>query len=171
MRSWCVLSYLLLLSVVIASPAVGQGDDMLARGSLSGVGNVRVVIESPGPEAEGEGLTSQRLRTDVEVKLRTAGVPVSDDSTRGGPFLYLNVGVFRGHQESIKGLYAYNVEVSFYQAVSLERLPSYHPLGRTWSVSALGMVGQNHMVDGIRDAVRDLADLFINAYLAANPKR
>ena len=58
---------------VVAAPAWGL-DTPEHRVSLKGLKAVRVVIEDVGSKATAMGLTTAQLHTDVEARLRQAGV-------------------------------------------------------------------------------------------------
>jgi hypothetical protein len=101
------------------------------------------------------------LRTDVEIRLRRAGVVV--DSTEP-TYLYVNVNALR----SSLGGCVYAILVKFEQ-------PAFLPSGRTviaatWDSGTLGTTPQT---DGrhIRDVLGDLVDQFVNDWLSANPPK
>jgi len=83
--------------------------------------------------------------------------------------LHILINVFQS--SAFPGLYAYTFTISIHQKVALQRLPGSIFLGPTWSMpSFVGMVGEQHL-GGVREDVRDGVNRFINAYLAANPRR
>jgi len=85
----------------------------------------------------------------------------------GCPYLYVNVQVFKNPAR----FYAYSAKVELRQRVTLVHNPAVSILAGTWSATGtIGTVG-SHKLASLRDNVRDLTDQFINAYLAANPKR
>ncbi len=120
MRSTTTLAVLALLSATLVSPLVGQEDDESARKTLAGLTRIYVVVEHIPDEAQRDGLDTTQIRTDVELKLRQAGITV---------------------------------------------------LAGTWSATGTIATVGSHKLASLRDNVRDLTDQFINAYLAANPKR
>jgi len=131
-------------------------------------GEGRVVIEDLGPEVERAGLTKQQLQTDVELRLRHAGIRVLTQQERlvmpGDPWLYINVNVML---DSV-GLAIFGIHVELCQDASLKTDGSL-AIVSTWSVGITGSIGRQRL-SYIRDDVRDLVDMFINAYLSINPR-
>jgi hypothetical protein len=162
----------LLLAVVLslcpASTAVA-GDNDVTRSSLKGLQGVNVLIEELKPTVERAGLTEADIRTDVELKLRLAGITVLSDkqslAAPGSPYLYVNVQVL----DSDDSLWPCSISVALEQSVTLRRNPQIGVVAVTWSVTSVGSVGRLN-VRGLRDSVKEGVDKFINAYLAANPK-
>ena len=166
-----VLAVLAFLSAAVVSPVVGQGDEEYTRKTLAGLQDVYVVVEPIKDEVERDGLRRDQVSTDVELKLRQAAITVLSREQApfpaGTAFLYVNVHAFKSPGVD---LYAYSVEVQVHQHVRLIRDPTVTVLTPTWSVGSLGLAGSERL-GSIRDVVRDQMDKFINAYLAANPKR
>ena len=73
------------LSVLMVWPVVGHADQ---HESLHGLKGINILVESPNKYTRALGITRQQLRTDVEVKLRSAGIPILSPS-RG--YLYVNL--------------------------------------------------------------------------------
>jgi hypothetical protein len=143
----------------------------LERETLKGLQGVGVVVEDPGFYASSAGLTISMLRTDVEPRLRQAGIAVLSeaerDSTPGWPYLYVAVTV--GPLPSRLSGHVYSVEVQLHQQVTLVRVPTVKTRAVTWNTSSIGVADSPS--ETIRRSVRDAVDKFIHAYLAANPKR
>jgi len=169
-----VLAALALLSATVVSPLVGQGDDEANRKTLAGLNGVQVWVGSIPDEVQRDGLDTMQIRTDVELKLRQAGIPVPTEqqslSRVNAPVLYVNIGALKRRPGVV--LYAFWANVELHQFVRLTRNPAVTVRVATWSApGALGMVGQENLRSHVRDEIRDQTDRFINAYLAANPKR
>ena len=168
------LAALALLSATAVSPSAGQGDNSSSRQTLAGLRGVYVEVQLKTDEAQRSGLTEVQLRTDVELRLREAGIKVvafeQTGDTLGLPSLF--VGVSAVPLKTLPGLYAISVTVDIFQPIALVRNPSTVAVGETWNaVGVCGAAGADHVEETVRKAVRDLMDQFINAYLAANPKR
>ena len=165
-----VLVALVLLSAAVVSPLTGQGDNEYSRKTLAGLTGVYVSVEHISDEAQRDGLDTTQIRTDVELKLRQAGITVLTQqewlSTAAAPYLYVNVQAIKNQAH----MYAFSADVELRQRATLVRDPSMSVLATTWSATGIiGTVG-SQIVASVREDVRDLTDQFINAYLAANPK-
>ena len=145
-------------------------DDKASFKDLHGVG---IVLEPLSPEVETAGLRKTDIQTDVELKLRLAGIPVLSNEewtrTSGAPILYVNVSVFLS---TTPDTWAFNIEADLSQDVKLVRGPAIiMPNATTWRTFVTGFAGHLVAVDYIRDSVKDQVDKFINAYLTMNPKQ
>src|SRR5207249_6328300 len=165
-----VLAVLALLSATVVSRLVGQGDNESTRKTLAGLTGLYVSVEHIPDEMQRDGLDTTQIQTDVELKLRQAGITVLTRqewlSTAAAPFLYVNVQAIKN-----SNLYAFSVDVQLRQRVTLVHDPAVLILATTWSATGvIGTVGSKKL-SSLRETVRDLTDQFINAYLAANPKR
>lgn len=143
--------------------------------SLRGVAGVQVVIGTMEPNMERIGLTEQLLQTDVELRLRKAGVPVLSQAERlqlpDVTWLHVQVTgmeVRTDPSEPPVG-YMFGIEVSFRQSVFLARDFSPFTGAATWESGAIGKFPDANP-RFIRDAVGDYVDKFINDYLAVNPE-
>jgi hypothetical protein len=147
-------------------------DDETSRSSLKGLNGAKVVVESLKPLEEQAGLTVADLQTDVELKLRLAGIPVLTASAEapGAPFLYVRVTVV---SRATNNVWPYVVEVQLNQTVRLDRSPTTIVAGvTTWGVVARVSAADSSTIRGrVRDSAKDLIDQFVNAYLSANPKQ
>ena len=122
-------------------------------------------------DAERDGLTTSAIQTDVELKLRQAGICVLTREKRldtpGQPWLYVKVFTVTRND----GLYAYkSVDVEFWQSVRLDRDSCLWSAAQTRSTPGIvATVGGGNLRD-VRETLRDKVDQFINAYLSVNPK-
>jgi hypothetical protein len=161
MRLWrrSVLPWAVFMGLVgLASPALAQDDD--ERENLADLREVNVVVESLAPDAEEAGLDRRAITRAVEQQLEARGVPLG--SSRSAGDLYVNIETFRGST----GLYAYCVEVSLQQLVTIEG-NQLRTLADVWELGSLGTVGAGNLpqVTGI---VSDIVDAFIDDYLEMN---
>ncbi len=157
---------LLLSSGVMTQPEEGKE-------TLKGLKGFDVLVDYLDPDIEKDGLRRSSIQTDVELKLRLAGIKVLtlEESAKepGSPYLYISVNSMKaGRSET--GLYAYNIAVELRQYVILLRDKKIMCTATTWTTGGLiGTVGKKR-VESIRDSIKDIIDIFINDYLAMNPK-
>lgn len=128
---------------------------------LDGV-SVRVTVRA-GDESVDARLKGQ-LQTDVELRLRAAGIPVT---ARDYPSL--DVTVF-AHRPAESSNYAAFVEVSLKEYASLLRAPSLETAVSTWKRSGIYFTDSAGL-GGLRDEIEEFVDAFAKDYRAANPKR
>ena len=134
---------------------------------LRGISSVWVLIESLGPEEANIGLADNAVRTDVELRLKGAGLRVISPkeakkiAVTDNTFLYVNVAVTSGGR-------AATVLAQLAQAAYVLR--NSLPIGTafTWTdVSTLS----SPSLDSVRSEIRDLVDKFLNEWLKQNPRR
>jgi len=137
----------------------------------TGIDAMYVVVEDLSKDAIEAGLTRKQIQMDVELKLRQEGIRiVSKEESLKTPvdaFLYVNVSVIK-----IRDLpkLAHHITVELKQGVFLMRNPKILILATTWSKAMTGYSGDLRFVSAMREDVSDLVDIFLNDYLAANPK-
>ncbi len=135
---------------------------------LVGLKGVYIIVEEMEPQAERLGLTRAQIQTDVELRLRKAGVRVLTEEEcfkmLGGPVLHVDVSTFSPPAILIV---AYSVRVELIERVALES--GFKTLGGIWHTHYIGVVGTKYIRD-IRETVGSQVEQFINDYLAANPK-
>ncbi len=151
----------------LTSPLVGQGHDESHGKTLAGLSSVRVLVGSifaDSDQARQDGMPFDQLQTDVELKLRQAGIAVV--TAPSAPAFIVNVMSLKNSA----GVYAVTITAEVFQWVSLVRRPAVMVWAPTWSTPIdLGTSPKD--LSYVRDVVKDLTDRFINAYLAANPRR
>lgn len=165
----------LVVCVSFSAVSGGAEDDSLARvkrAPLKGLKGVGVTVEDLPAEVEEIGLTRTKLETDVELRLRKAGIRVLDETERlpppGSPYLYVNVNVHRIGKET--GYWPFSIYVALSERVRLERNPEIVVDAATWSTGCIAAGPTDSLPRGVRDYVGDMVDIFCNDYLAANPK-
>jgi hypothetical protein len=99
---------LLLLSATDASSLVGQDDNETSRKTLAGLNGVFVAVTQVSEDARRSGLSETQLQTDVELKLRQAGIPVLTEGdasrTPGVPYLYVTVNTLQLSSGGVAGV-------------------------------------------------------------------
>lgn len=138
--------------------------------SLRALAGVFVVIEELKDDMKRDGSSVSQIQTDVELRLRQAGIKVlSRQEALASPgFPYLYVRVTTGKDRST---YAYGIQAQFNQLVQLERNPAIRLLATTCAAAgSTGMVGAKNLRD-VRKFIAGQVDEFTNTYLAVNPKK
>jgi len=158
----------LVVVMICASPSDAVDSDH-TRTSLKGLAGVHVLVEHFDDERKRAGFDRRTFQTDVELKLRMAGIKVLSEkehfSVSGMPTLTVNVTPL--HKEPAKHA-SYAVQLQLSQWVRLVREPSLGRLrGVTWSHGGVG-IGP---IPFVREDVKDMTDQFINAWLSVNPKK
>ncbi len=160
-----ILRHLLVLGIAVLLFSVpAWADTPGQRATLKGIKAVAVAVEDTNATAERDGLTRNRLQSDVEQRLRQAGITVDNDAP----------GILAVYVNTLKiesGFYVYAIRVQFRQRVRMERNLTIAALASTWEApSVVGTVGTRVLRD-VRGSVRVRVDEFINAYLEQNPKQ
>ncbi len=149
----------LVLAVAGASPAVAQDD--VERENLADLREVNVVVEELAADAQSAGLDRRSIENVIEGLLEQRGVPLGN--SRSAADLYVNIDTFRGST----GLYAYCVEVSIQQLVTIES-NQLRTLADVWQLASLGTVGAGNL-PGLESVVLQIVDAFADDYLETNP--
>jgi hypothetical protein len=145
--------------------------------SLKGLKGVEVLVEELKPELENYSLTMIQIQSDVESKLRMAGIEVltreenEKIQTLRMPYLYVKINSCKPAWR--REVFVFNIEVALNQRVLLREHSKYSEksfYAPTWYTSSVGAVAAVNVMD-IRDVVKDLTDQFIQAYQKANPKQ
>jgi hypothetical protein len=149
--------------VLITLSLLRGGDGPLDRATLRGVKAMNVVIDRLDPDLEKAGLTQDALRSRVAERLRKAGLTIDPKALE---FVGLRVGSFLAK----KGPDSLSLSLAFYQPVVLVRDQKVRTASQTWEVETMLMVAPKPMVQSALETVDQLADQFVSAYQAANPR-
>ena len=163
-------SFLALFSFVLFSVEVPAQNLTSGQDGLHGLKQVGVVIDL-SESAINAGLSFNQLTNDVKLRLRGNGITVDGGSHS---FIYVGVTVV-GLDFGLGGRsvgFAANTEVEFRELVIFKRDPNKMIRGSTWTTPSSITISpnRNSLVQGVRQEIRDMADRFCSAYLAANPK-
>jgi hypothetical protein len=168
-RVWAAI--MVAMSCSLAPAEAQQTMQVELRPSLTGLADVFVqVVVDARSLGQSRQVDSGTIRTDVELRLRRTGIriPTRDEGqlVAGRPWLRVYV-----HELLItSSAIAYSVDVGLWQDVNLGRNGT-PAVAETWrAAQTLGFFipGREQT---LRDAVGDGVDQFLNAYLAANPRR
>ena len=148
-----------------------EGDNEFTRETLRGIKSVFVEVAPIDPEIENAGLTERQIQTDVELKLRIAGLNVSALGKRNtATMLYVDPNIRKHHELSSSlqaDVYIFSIDLEVQQGGFLYRAKKL-TVATTWSTGVLGVTV--HRLDVIRSAIKDRVDVFLNAWLSVNPK-
>jgi hypothetical protein len=168
---------LILISAVLGMatstvPAAAQLDSPGSRKTLVGLPGFFVAVEDMDTAAARVGVTSGVLQTDVESRLRAAGMRLytGDDfkNILEVPQLYININELALHGAQA-GLFTYNATAEVRQAIKLSRNTDIASTSVTWRAPAtVGTVGSDNFYVALRDGVREQVDLLITAFRAVN---
>jgi hypothetical protein len=158
--------------LVLLTGGLAWGAPENERESLRGLTAVSVRIETLSDSARRNGLDEQAIRTDVEQKLRQAGIQVLTSgqitAEPGSPVLYIHI-----NARALWGNpnYAVNTIVALLQGVVAVRNDSLRLREvKTWDVGYLTNLSRANLPQ-VRNTVSDLVDEFIKDWQAVNPKK
>jgi hypothetical protein len=169
------LKCIIIIAVVVllwGRPCVGK-EIVSEKETLRGIKDMSVVIENLNPDIKRHGITVEKIRRDVELKLRMAGINVlslkkewsnTKKTVALAPQFYVRVSTF--HVPPSYG-YALSIEISLKRWFEFEE----NKISRvtTWHDGAIGFIGETVVASNIRNFVKDQVDGFLTDYLAVNP--
>lgn len=165
MKQLAILCFMAMLLIGADSASVQAQDRNPFTLTLTGISAVFVVIEQLPDSAKAIGLTKEMIQTDVELKLRLAGMdvktPEEGKKLLGRPFVFVAISM----TDYAK---AASVTVELDQDTVLSRNGAYAPSAQTWTT---GFVIANPDAQTVRSTTKDLIDQFLNAWLSVNPKK
>ena len=134
---------------------------------LQGLEAVHVKVERLKAEIEQDGLFASTLQSDVELKLRLAGIKVLSEEqwleNPDSPYLYLFVDAFK-HSEG----YVYRIQISLREPVMIIRKRMKACATTLRIRDELGITAN---LSEIREEAQDLVDEFIKAWQSVNRKK
>jgi hypothetical protein len=164
-----------ILLMILLLLAQAEGDaEKLTGSTLKGLDTVFVALEwANGLEVDGQalGIRREKLQTDVELRLRKAGIKVVDFDTAAKRHDVAMLQIVISVQKMGKlAWYASQLNVSVFQWARLSRDPKIESLVGTWTYhSSIGGAEENRFAEFTREGLRDAVDDFINVYLKFNP--
>ena len=164
MKTRGLLVLVTVMSLLLLTPEVFGGP----REHLRGLKGVYVDIEGLKEDMEKDGLTKLQVKTDVELRLRKAGIKVLTKEELPLPkeyaVLFVNI-----NSAKMSDSYAFNCSLEVMQAAKLLRDPEITGPFITWTKLDTGYTPKDNL-RLIREALADQVDQFINDYLTVNPK-
>ena len=168
-KYWILATIILVIcagGVLAANKFIVKQRDVLA--GLQGMG---VVVEKLDDGSKEAGLTREQIQTDVELKLRLAGIKVLSREKYGtmksGAYLYVQVNAIKMRNFLACSC---NVSVSLIEIVHLARDPAISVYAETWNKNCIIIAGSATIGEAAQKVIKNLVDMFINDYLATNTK-
>lgn len=178
------------LKVISPTDLCPADDRARDRKTLQGIQSVVVKVHSVEAEWKTElakvGLSESALQSSIEHQLQKAGIQIITEgaSRRSEVEGILNVRIkfndpepaqkqflsLSGKEEKIevvdtKKKYIYAIRLNLRQLVSLKRDPSAEAFSITWQAESVGM----RRLALIKNDIKSLVDVFIEAYISENP--
>ena len=152
--------------LVLAAVLFGNSAGLRASeaDSLRGIGSMDVVVVQ---SAHGiSSLTDKAIQTDVELKLRMAGIKVDSSAI---PVLSVTVNWLAPEVAGLHIGYSYVVSVQFHQLVTAKT--GWQGSACTWESASIGVSPSEDAGRRIRQVVKENVDEFLNDYLSVNPRQ
>lgn len=166
MRKIIVAGVFLILAVLFGNSA-GLRARASDPDSLRGVGSMDVAVVQSALGIS--SLTDKAIQTDVELKLRVAGIKVDSSAIPVGiPVLSVTVNWLAPEVAGLHFGYSYVVSVQFHQLVTAKT--GWQGSACTWESASIGVSPLEDAGRRIRQAVKDAVDEFLNDYLSVNPR-
>ena len=165
-----IISFVVSSLLLSPSTVLAIGDDQYSRPSLKGLRKLAVVVQIGKPvsdDFEKVGLTEERIRTSIELKLREAKIDVvyRENLFSDTPILHVEV------NGSIKDgkTFSFLLEVELWQKSFLKRDPKIEVVAATWSMGAFGSGLASHIAKDMIGLINEMMDAFTKAYSSENP--
>jgi hypothetical protein len=165
-----IIAIMMFLSFFILTSAVfAIGDDRYSRPSLKGLTKLSVVVQIEKPVSEDlkkAGLTEDRIRARVELKLKEAKIDVVyiENLSSDTPILHVEV---NGSKKTDK-TFSFLVEVELWQKSLLKRDPKVEVIAGTWSTGVFGLGSASNIANEMMGLINGMMDTFVKAYLSVN---
>ena len=151
-------------------------EDEVTLRVLGGLQKVFLNIAPITPIIEEKGLTSERLKADIEQQLQDAGIALLSEKEferlrRSPNYPLCRLVLFTQIFEiKDKDVMIFNIVLQVQQAAFLARSPSKKIYAPTWQKGELSY-SYGTSVDSVPKVVKTLVDKFIKAFLEANKKK
>ncbi len=142
------------------------------RDALEGLESIVVVAQEPPADAKAAGLTQQQIQSDVEMKLKLAGLEVlaKDDMEVEPHTPTLNVSVCILSQKDTQ-FYAVSIMLNLQQPVILGKEPNTVVLANTWERASLSVFDKEILLSAVSAKVKEQVSFFIRDFRAANKRQ
>ena len=160
---------LILALFVSTSMALAIGDDKYSRPSLKGLKKLAVVVQIEKPisdDLKKVGLTEERIRTGIELRLREARIDVVyiENLPSDTPIFHAEI---YGSKKNDK-TFSFLIELELWQKGTLKRDPQIEVVAATWSAGVFGLGSASTIANDIMGWINGMMDTFIKAYSSVN---
>ena len=168
-KRYLIISIVALSLLVSTSTVLAIGDDKHSRPSLKGLKKLIVVVQIEKPVSDDfkkVGLTEERIRTGIELKLQEAKIDVvyTENLPSDTPILHVEV---NGSKKDGK-TFSFLIEVQLWQKSFLKRDPKIEVMAATWSAGVFGLGSASKIADDIMGWINSTMDTLVKAYLSVN---
>jgi hypothetical protein len=169
-RRCAILLIVLILALFVStSMALAIGDDKYSRPSLKGLKKLAVVVQIEKPisdDLKKVGLTEERIRTGIELRLREARIDVVyiENLPSDTPIFHVEM---NGSKKNDK-IFSFLIELELWQKGTLKRDPQIEVVAATWSAGVFGLGSASTIANDIMGWINGMMDTFIKAYSSAN---
>jgi hypothetical protein len=166
----CLIISILVLSLLASTSTVlAIGDDKHSRPSLKGLKKLIVVVQIEKPvsdEFKKVGLTEERIRTGIELKLQEAKIDViyTENLPSDTPILHVEVNGSRRNGKT----FSFLIEVELWQKSFLKRDPKIEVMAATWSAGVFGLGSALNIANDMMGWINGTMDAFVKAYSSVN---
>lgn len=169
-RKKCLILLIIVLSLLVSTSTVlAIGDDKYSRPSLKGLKKLSVVMQiekQASDDFKKVGLTEERIRTGIGLKLQEAKIDVvyTENLPSDTPILHVEVS---GSKKDGK-TFSFLLEVELWQRSFLKRDPKIEVMAATWSAGVFGLGPASNIANDIMGLINEMMDTFVKAYLSVN---
>jgi hypothetical protein len=166
----CLIILILVFLSFLMSTSIGFsiGDDQYSRPSLRGIKKLLVVVQIEkllSEDFKKVGLTEDRIRTAVELKLKEEKIDVIyRDLSSDVPILHVEI---EGSNKDGK-TFSFLIEVELWQKTFLKRDPKAEVIAGTWSTGVFGLMSAQNITNDIIGLINSMMDTFVKAYSSVN---
>ena len=164
-----LISLVAILFIVAVSTPAQTSAGNLEKASLVGLSRVHVVVTTT-PQAEQDGLTSEFIKTEVESRLRTAGIKVINKGEWTTDDGILSITISALPIEKLP-IYACSFTVDLKQTVIGLRDRNSRMMGATWQAGGIAAFGKPQFKEAVKRNTVEFVESFINDYKVANPRK
>jgi hypothetical protein len=165
-----IISIVVCLSLLVSTSTVlAIGDDKYSRPSLKGLKKLTVVVQIEKPVSDDfkkVGLTEERIRTGIELKLQEAKIDVVYIENLPSDIPILHVEVNGSIKEGKTFLFL--IEVELWQKGFLKRDPKIEVMAATWSAGVFGLGSALNIANDMMGWINGTMDAFVKAYSSVN---